>query len=153
MHWKRAAALVLMTGATIAPLAAAPTPASAQSDYDYHAYQDCRRAQSGNTVAGAIIGGIAGGVIGNSVAGHGDRGAGTALGAGVGAAVGAGVGSSSTSCGYDYNRRTYDYDRRCDYDRSYYSSPDYNGYYSSPQTVPDYYRNSSPDSYYDPDAY
>ncbi len=143
---KRVAALVLMAGATLAPLAAAPTTASAQ-DYDYHAYQDCRRAQTGNTVAGAIIGGLAGGIIGNSVAGRGDRGAGTAVGAGVGAAVGAGVGSSSTNCGYDYDRRSYDYDR------SYYSSPDYQGYYGSPQTAPDYYRNSSPGSYYDPDAY
>ncbi|MFT3966398.1 MAG: RcnB family protein [Sphingobium sp.] len=60
-------------------------------------YDDRRRDNTGNAVAGAVVGGVVGGIAGNVIAGRGNRTTGTVIGAGVGAVAGAALGASSGS--------------------------------------------------------
>ena len=90
--------------AMAAALMGTAQPAAAQYYQSYHdehvaVQQQCSRARTNNTVAGAAIGGIAGAVLGSQAGARGHRGDGSLLGAVVGAATGAAIARSNTRCG------------------------------------------------------
>lgn len=78
-------------------------PAAAQNYPSYHdehvsVQQQCQRARTNNTVAGAAIGGIAGAVLGSQAGARGHRTDGSIVGAVLGAVAGSAIGRSNTRC-------------------------------------------------------
>lgn len=93
-HTPALASALLATVALTAPVSAQAQTYSQGS----YAYDDCKRADSDNKIAGGLIGAIAGGVIGSQVAGSGARTEGSVLGAALGAAAGAGIAGEKRDC-------------------------------------------------------